>query len=237
MKFAASAKNLVIAGALFSGAILPLYAQAAVTLMVDDHIKVTAINGQEIKQSTFKPLTKQFTLQPGKHVITAKYDRLYDLRRDEHDYLHSGNISVAAELQDDQTYKLVMPGQPEKYNEAKEYAKHPTLAVQKGSQVIARQQSMANSDGGIFSGLSKAIGGVFGGSDAQMANQRAIASLEQTGSVVTPDQGNAIAAISSAPAPQNSSATSNASTLDQFMQLWLKATPEERAKIRQWVKK
>lgn len=56
-----------------------MLSHAAVTVLVDDNIKVTAINGQEIKQSVFQPSTKTFTLQPGQHVITAKYDRLYNL--------------------------------------------------------------------------------------------------------------------------------------------------------------
>lgn len=230
MKSVLSFKNLFFTSALVAGSILPMTVQAEVTLLVDNNIKVTAINGQEVKQSALQPLKKQFTLQPGKHVITAKYDRLYDLRRDEHDYLRSGNISVAADLQDNQTYTLVMPGQPEDYQAAKKYAQSPTLAVQLGNTIVASQKGAATS-GGIFGGLSKAVGGLFGGGDAQMANQQAIASLEQTGSV------NGTAAI---PAIQTTntqviSATNNKSTLDQFMQLWLKASPEERAKIRQWV--
>ena len=63
---------------------------------------------------------------------------------------------------------------------AKEYAKQPTLAVQQNNTIIASQQSVAGNSGGIFSGLSKAIGGVFGGGeDAQMQNQRAIAAIDQ----------------------------------------------------------
>lgn len=224
-------KKILITGALISSVVVPMSAQAAVTLLVEDNIKVTAINGQDIKQSAFQPLTKQFTLQPGKHVITAKYDRLYELRRDEHDYLRSGNISVAADLQDNQTYTLVMPGQPEDYQAAKKYAQNPTLAVQQGNNIIASQKNVVNSSGGLFGGLSKAVGGIFGSGDAQMANQQAIASLEQTGSV------NGSAAI---PAIQSSTTqvvtqSNSTSTLDQFMQLWLKATPQERAKIRQWI--
>lgn len=231
MKFTTNLNKLLATGALLGAAMLPIYAQAVVTLKVDDHIKVTAINGQEINQSAFQPLTKEFTLAPGKHVITAKYDRLYDLRRDEHDYLRSGNISVAAEMQDNQTYTLTMPGQPEEYREAKNYVKQPTLAVTQGAKVVASQKGVANSGGGLFSGLTSALGGVFGGgNDAQAANQRAIASLEQTGSVT----GTGTQAIP-AMAPATSSAPANAATLDQFMQLWLKASPAEREKIRQWI--
>lgn len=224
MKTSASLlKKLTISTLLIGASSVSMLSHAAVTLLVDDNIKVTAINGQELKQSVFQPLTKEFTLQPGKHVITAKYDRLYNLRRDEHDYLRSGNVSVAAEMMDNQTYRLTMPNQPEDYAAAKEYAEKPTLAVQQGNTVIASQQSVS-SGGGLFSGLGNALGGVFsGGGDAQLQNQRAIAALDQPSTtnqtVVT----------------QTSNTATSASTLDQFMQLWLKATPTEREKIRQWI--
>ncbi|WP_201575224.1 DUF2057 family protein [Psychrobacter sp. H8-1] len=224
MKTSASLlKKLTISTLLIGASSVSMLSHAAVKLLVDDNIKVTAINGQELKQSVFQPLTKEFTLQPGKHVITAKYDRLYNLNRDEHDYLRSGNVSVAAEMMDNQTYRLTMPNQPEDYAAAKEYAEKPTLAVQQGNTVIASQQSVS-SGGGLFSGLGNALGGVFsGGGDAQLQNQRAIAALDQPSTtnqtVVT----------------QTSSTVTSASTLDQFMQLWLKATPTEREKIRQWI--
>ncbi len=222
-KSASLLKKLTISTLLIGASSVSMLSHAAVTLLVDDNIKVTAINGQELKQSVFQPLTKEFTLQPGKHVITAKYDRLYNLRRDEHDYLRSGNVSVAAEMMDNQTYRLTMPNQPEDYAAAKEYAEKPTLAIQQGNTVVASQQSVS-SGGGLFSGLGNALGGVFsGGGDAQLQNQRAIAALDQPSTtnqtVVT----------------QTSNTATSASTLDQFMQLWLKATPTEREKIRQWI--
>lgn len=224
MKTSASLlKKLTISTLLIGASSVSMLSHAAVTLLVDDNIKVTAINGQELKQSVFQPLTKEFTLQPGKHVITAKYDRLYNLRRDEHDYLRSGNISVAAEMMDNQTYRLTMPNQPEDYAAAKEYAEKPTLAVQQGNTVIASQQSVS-SGGGLFSGLGNALGGVFsGGGDAQLQNQRAIAALDQPSTT------------NQTVVRQTSNTVTSASTLDQFMQLWLKATPTEREKIRQWI--
>ena len=133
-------------------------AVAAVTLHVDDHIKVTAINGQAITHSMLQPLKREFTLSPGRQVITAKYDRLYELRgRDDHDYLRSDNITVTAELADNQTYRLVMPNQPEAYDEAKEYAKAPSLAIMHGNTLIA-QESNRQKSGGILS----SIGSLFG---------------------------------------------------------------------------
>ncbi|WP_201585746.1 DUF2057 family protein [Psychrobacter jeotgali] len=237
---ASSIKKLAISAILASAGSVSMLSHAAVTLLVDDHIKVTAINGQELKQSMFQPLTKQFTLQPGQHVITAKYDRLYNLPRDEHDYLRSGNISVAANLADNQTYRLTMPNQPEKYEAAKEYAERPTLAVQQGNAIVASQESIAGDDGGIFSGLGKALGGVFGGGgDAEVQNQRAIAALGQApAGQSTVTQGNvnsgAVSSTTYTAIPRTNAAQS-ANTLDSFMQLWLQATPAEREKIRQWI--
>lgn len=199
-------------------------AHADVTLKVDDNIKVTVLNGKQYNTSLFQPLQQTFVLQPGKHVITAKYDRLYDdLPGDNHDYLRSGNVTVTADLQDNQTYRLAMPGQPERYHEAQKYAKSPTLAVMQGSTVIA-QASGAVEEGGLFSGLSS----LFGSNDAQVENQKAIAAVNSS----------SLTSSTTAIAPVDASNNnSKADTLDSFMQLWLQATPDEREKIRQWIQK
>lgn len=235
MKLSASIlKKLTVGSLLVAAGSVSMLTHAAVTLLVDDHIKVTAINGQEIQQSPFQPLKKSFTLEPGQHAITAKYDRLYNLRRDEHDYLRSGNVSVTAELKDNQTYRLTMPNQPEKYEAAREYAKRPTLAVQQNNTILASQQALEGGQGGLLSGLGKTLGGVFGGADdAELQNQRAIAALGQP-STNTPSTVNTGAVTT---VQQTASAASSTSTLDQFMQIWLQATPAEREKIRQWIQK
>ncbi|MBB3107228.1 hypothetical protein FHS24_001745 [Psychrobacter luti] len=227
-------KKLTMGTLLITAGSVSMLSHAAVTLLVDDHIKVTAINGQEIQQSAFQPLMKSFTLEPGQHAITAKYDRLYNLTRDEHDYLRSGNVSVTAELMDNQTYRLTMPNQPEKYVVAKEYAKRPTLAVQQNNTVVASQQGVAGNEGGVLSGLGKALGGVFGGADdAELQNKRAIAALD-TPAVSTQSNVNTGTVTT---VKQTTSAASSTNTLDQFMQIWLQATPAEREKMRQWIQK
>ena len=230
--------KLTVSTLLVGAGSMSMLSQAAVTLLVDDNIKVTAINGQELKQSLFQSSTKEFTLQPGQHVITAKYDRLYNLPRDEHDYLRSGNISVAADLADNQSYRLTMPNQPEDYAAAKKYAQRPSLAIQNNNTVIASQQGVGDNNSSIFSGLGKALGGVFGGGgDAELQNQQAIAAL---GPSAVATQSN----INSGTVSSNSYTVTPATTvnqatnkLDQFMQLWLNATPAEREKMRQWIQK
>ena len=222
------------AAALTAGVLATTQTFAQVTLNVTDNTIVTAINGQEVKNGLLSKPQKTYKLEPGKHVITAKYNRLYELRGDNHDVLRSSNISVPVELADNQTYVLDMLGQPEDYNAAKEYVKQPTLAVLQGKQIIASQQATSNSSSSIFSGLGNALGGVFGGSSkAVEANQQTINALGQSGG--------AIPAINQ---PSNQSGNqpvattvSSSDNLDQFMQLWLRATPAERDKIRQWVQK
>lgn len=218
---------------------------AQVTLNVGDNVVVTAINGQEIKNSMFRDPTRTFTLEPGKHVITAKYQRLYELRGDEHDILRSNNISIPVELQDNRAYTLIMANQPDSYIRAKDYIKKPTLAlVDSNSQTVASQQAQGGSDGGIFSGLGSALGGMFGGnSKAVESNQQTINALDGKSSggipalapsnttTTTPTTPNTVAASNT-----NTNNT-NMDTLDQFMNLWLKATPAEREKIRQWVQR
>ena len=156
---------------------------------------------------------------------------------------------MAADLTDNQTYRLTMPGQPEDYAAAKEYAKQPTLAVQQNNTVVASQRSVAGNEGSIFSGLGKALGGVFGGGgDAQLQNQQAIAALGQPTvnsqintvnarpAVVTSNTYSAIP-VSNVSNVSQPTATQSTATLDHFMQLWLQATPAEREKMRQWAEK
>ncbi len=210
----------------------PLSALANVTLNVGDNTVVTAINGQEVKNGLFSEPQRKFDLQAGKHVITAKYTRLYDLAGDNHDILRSSNISLPVELADNQTYTLTMANQPEAYASAKEYVKKPTLALVQNGNIIASQQSTdINSGSGIFAGLGNALGGVFGGGN------KAVASNQQTINALQGQSPNTIAAIQPVATTTNTATVSSADTLDQFMNLWLKATPAEREKIRQWVQK
>lgn len=224
-------KQLVAAVMMTAGVLSSTQVLAEVTLNVANNTVVTAINGQEVKNGLFSNPQKTFRLAPGKHVITAKYTRLYDLRGDNHDVLRSSNISVPVELADNQTYVLDMLGQPEDYNAAKQYIKQPTLAVLQGKQVIASQQDNASNNASIFSGLGTALGGVFGG------NSKALDANQQTINALNNQSGTTVAALNQPVVTTTTTVNASSDTLDQFMQLWLKATPAERDKIRQWVQK
>lgn len=192
---------------------------ANIHLTVDEHIKVTAINGQEVKHGALQPLKREFILDAGRHVITAHYDRLFDLTRGEHDYLKSANLTITADLEDNQTYQLVMPNQPNNYRAAKEYAKNPTLAISQNGKLLAFEQT-SEGRSGVLSALGGSIGRLFGRHDGIAANQRVIISQNPSSSQ-----------------PATKTMVTPKDNLDGFMQLWLDASPEEREKIRQWIER
>ena len=197
---------------------------ADVKLSVDENIKVTAINGQEVRHNLLQPLKKEFTLQAGRHVITARYDRLFDLTNGSHDYLKSGNITITAELADNQNYQLIMPNQPDSYQSAKEYAKAPSLAITHNGSIITQENAIQEKEG-IFSNVG-GLRGLFGKDKSINENQKVIASLQNAQNAGVP--------TTQAQSTQNAQKKDN---LDGFMQLWLNSSEEEREKIRQWVEK
>lgn len=200
-----------LAKLLLIGAVLSMPAFAEVKLLVDDHIKVTAINGEAITHGLFAPVKQEFKLTGGQHMITARYERLFDISRSDHDVVRSKDITITASLVDDQTYRLVMPNQPSRYQDAREYVKAPSLAIVQGDKVVSQQSATNTQSGGIFAGL----GALLGRGDGVVSNQKVIQAAQT--------------------APAKS--TSATSTLDKFMELWLSADESEREKIRQWVQK
>lgn len=185
---------------------------AKATLIADEHTQITAINGDAVNQGLLQQHNHKFELHAGRHVITARYDRLYNIGHDNHDFVRSQNITIDTNLADNQTYTLSMNA-PEHYQDAKEYAKAPTLSLSNNGKTIA-QKSANIQQTGILSNIGK----LFGGSGVD-ENQQVVASLPTH--------------TQNAP---NTSAKQNQSTLDEFMALWLKASPSEREKIREWIK-
>lgn len=207
---------------LLVSALLSTAAVAQVQLNVDDNIKVTAINGQAIHHGLLQPLQQNFTLEPGRHVITARYDRLFKLGRDDHDYLKSGDITITANLADHQTYRLIMPNQPKDYHAAKDYIKTPSLAITQYGAIITQEDTTQTKRSGLFGGITSTINNLFGRTNsATTANQEAIAAIS-TYNTAKPTDNHAVRADDN---------------LDGFMQIWLNASDEEREKIRQWIEK
>ncbi|WP_323843114.1 DUF2057 family protein [Moraxella sp. Pampa] len=197
---------------------------AEVHLLIDDNIKVIAINSQEIRHGVLQPLQRDFKLQAGRHIITARYDRMFDLSRGEHDYLKSDHVTITADLKDNQTYQLVMPNQPNNYKSAKAYIKAPALAIIQNGQVISKENSTAERQESILKGLTQSIGSIFNHSDNTASSDQKANTIINQDLITTPSQ-------------EQHQQPMTQSNLDGFTQLWLNASEEEQEKIRQWIGK
>lgn len=129
-------------------------ASAQVQLNVQPNIKVLAINGQSINRNPFAPVQQHFDLPAGETSISARYERLFDLRGRAHDYLRSQEITLTADLADNQHYHLTLSDDPDHYDSAKRYAKQPTLILSQQGQVIAKQSADGNRQGQLLTNIN-----------------------------------------------------------------------------------
>lgn len=197
---------------------------AASTLLVGEHTLVTKIDGQEIQTGFFSDGAKKFSLPAGRHNITAKYKRLFDISRDDHDILRSVDLTLPVTLADGQTYTLDMINQPNKYAQAVDYAEKPTLALLHQGKVVVQQTAITGSSGGgLFGGIGKLFSGNTGSQGVVTVNTTAASTN------AAPMPNTVVQTPVQQPAPKKA-------VLDSFMQIWLQATPAERAKIKNWVK-
>lgn len=198
---------------------LSTIALADVTITADDDIKITAINGQAVNTGFLSTPKQSFTLPAGQTVITARYDRLFNLNRQDHEVIKSPEITLSANLADNQTYRLTMPNLPTTHSQAEEFIKSPTLQLLSDGQVIA-SESKTTTSSPLFGGFS--LGGLFGKKDTLAEHHKAMASAHTPQPPAT---------------PPTAQIAPKLDTLDEFMKLWLNANESEREKIRQWVNK
>lgn len=122
------------------------------TLVADDDIKIIAINGQAVNQGLFQKTKQSFTVPAGQTTITARYDRIFILNRNDHDTIKSPDITLTATLDDTQTYRLTMPNLPSTHRQAQEFVKNATLELHLGNQVLMSEQTVSNRPS-LLSGL------------------------------------------------------------------------------------
>lgn len=138
--------------------LVTITAHAQVQLSAHPNLKITAINGEAVNQSPFAPVRYDFTLPAGPTTISARYERLFDLRGDSHDYLRSQNVTISGNLSDNHSYQLTLTDNPERYSDAKEYAKKPTILLTQNGEVLASQstsgqkRSLLTNVGALFTG-------------------------------------------------------------------------------------
>lgn len=150
-------------------------ALADATLQSADFVKITSIDGQSINQGLLQKQQNQFALPAGKHTITARYDRLYHINRNNHDYLRSKDVVLEADFADNMHYTLRWHNMPTRYDEAKTYAKQPILLLTQNGQEQAKSDVQVHTN----TTIGTMIGGVLGLNSDTDATIKALPVLDQ----------------------------------------------------------
>ncbi|WP_158678069.1 DUF2057 domain-containing protein [Pseudoalteromonas sp. T1lg23B] len=103
------------------------YANSA-TVNFSTELYPLQVNEQEVEHSLFSKVT-ELELAPGRHILKLKYNDLYELNYDEHEIIESEPFWVIVELMNEGDYQVVFQ-RPETVDLAKQFAKHPSAALQ-----------------------------------------------------------------------------------------------------------
>lgn len=104
-------------------------AVAAVQLVAAPDVRITAINGKAVNNHLFTKEQHEFTLPAGQTTITVRYDRLFEQRGGDHEYIKSRDITLAADLVDNARYQLTATQSPKSLDTARQFAKSPQFSV------------------------------------------------------------------------------------------------------------
>ncbi|PTQ89299.1 DUF2057 domain-containing protein [Agitococcus lubricus] len=105
----------------------PLSVSSKATLDVPDMIQVLSIDGQE-QSSFFGTRAMKLSLDAGEHVISVRYNQLFQLGSDDHDIVKSKPMVLRFTAQANGQYQLITTP-PKRYDAAKEFAKQPDIKL------------------------------------------------------------------------------------------------------------
>ncbi len=217
---------------------------ADVTITAPEEIEVIAINGQEVQDGFLSYKENSFQLDAGTHNIAVRYKDLFNLDPIRHDILKSGIVSLnQVQLQDGQNYRITLVNAPSDYDEAKKFAKKPTIGVENAQGQLIAKQAGANSKSTSWFGNS-----IFGSSvdlrsqnDAPKKISTQSAMLNTQAAKNTTSMAQTVGAVTTttvqAPLAQAQSTGQLQTTgkAQQLIQLWQSATPQERQKFTAWL--
>ncbi|KAA8735348.1 DUF2057 domain-containing protein [Acinetobacter qingfengensis] len=195
--------------------VLSVSAWADVVLTAPEEIIVLAIDDQEVSKGLISKKNNSFKLDAGVHSISVKYQDIFYHASGEHDVLKSNILTLnQVPLQDGQSYKLVLVNPPKDFDQAKEFAERPTIAIQNQSgqkvaeQVGASQQNKSWLGQNLF------------GAVTDLRKDKPQATV-----VYVPE---AHAQVTSA---QNATNVAG----NQLIELWKKATSQQRKEFTAWL--
>lgn len=210
---------------------------AAVTMTTPEEIVLVAVNDQEVNSGMFRTAKNQYQVDAGQVSFSVRYQQFFKHLDGEHDVVKSGVVTILApNLIDGQNYQLRPVNLPEHYEQAKVYAKQPTIGIFDQNNTLVVQQTGANTEskpwlGGAFGRMfdlrQKSAGiqpePVYGAGPSTVArHSTAVASQRSTEAYRTPQANNSDVAAAKA-------------TDQQLIQLWQKASKTERQRFMSWL--
>lgn len=209
---------------------------AAVTLTTPEEIVLLAVNDQEVNSSMFRTAKNQYQVDAGPVSFSLRYQQFFKHLDGEHDVVKSGVVTIKApNLIDGQNYQLRPVNVPEYYEQAKEYAKQPTIGIFDQNNKLLVQQTGANTESKAWLGSS--FGRMFDLRQKTAGVQPEPIYAAERGAAVTSSTA-AVQASTEATSTQQaakSAVVAVGAADQQLIQLWQKASKVERQRFMSWL--
>ncbi len=195
--------------ALYSG---PERSQAQVaTVVATEDVQLLAVDGRELGGSLFGARETRFSLLPGEHVLSVRYNGFFQLNSENHDVVRSRPLALRFVAQAGETYRFDFP-RPKNAEAANRFAKDAelTLVAEHSGERIKTQVIRSFAEASLIDTVSKAF------------------QTEETQAAV---RGSQLAPTTDA---RPTLAPTSSVHYDLLRDVWLRASPEERVRFQQW---
>lgn len=199
---------------------------SAVTLNVAEEIKIVAVNDQEVSGGLFSK-NENYKLDAGINKISVRYTDYFQHHDNSHDILKSGVVTVTTPgLQDGQTYRLGLINPPKDFDEAQEYKNQPVIGLYNSQNQLLVQQS----------GAVEVKKSLFGGAGGFLSKTLDLTTKSQTPVNQPPVLYQATVQQDQVKNDVNTvQGQLNISADQQMIQIWQKASKQERQKFMSWL--
>lgn len=201
---------------------------AAVTLTTPEEVVIVALDDQEVRSGLLRNAKSNYQLDAGNHSISVKYEQIFYHPSGEHDVLRSNVVTLNnVTLQDGMQYRLGLVNEPKNFEQGEKFAQQPTIGLFNSQGQLVAQQTGVNSQPKSWFG-SRLLGSRY---DLRQPSTRTSSKDTQAvqDSILTTDHN-----TTSVSTNQTTSVSTNAVD-QQLIELWKKASPQERQKFTAWL--
>lgn len=142
---------IAIGLALFSSSVW-----SAVNIIASDDVRVIAIDTQNIKTGLLGTQQNEYKIDPGEHQLHVRYEQFFNHQHSgEHEIVKSDVLVIKTPtLLDGEQYYLALPNQLNNIDDAKAFAKNPTIFLKnQQGEMIAKQSTIQTQQSVLTDGL------------------------------------------------------------------------------------